>query len=192
MDRQIAVGVLNDGSVIVAGGDADTNRSSHLSYRYTPRTNTWTRTSDLPEPQGWFFTPTIKLGDGRLLAAGGLGADAGPTGIASRKAFVFDGNVPGKWDYTRAANDRSVCPRLGAVTCSATPFFSRTVACSSAEGTPRGMRVETTCPPSPRSLTISVRRPDAGRAVHHYRRWPVRTTGFPARRVAAPTVRACR
>ena len=52
------------------------------------------------------------------MAAGGLGADAGPTGLASRKAFTFDlsqsariqvsnsatATVRGKWDYTRAGN----------------------------------------------------------------------------------------
>ena len=124
MDRQIAVGVLNDGSVIVAGGDPASPSSSRLSYRYDPRADTWTRTGDLPEAQGWFFTPTLRLRDGRLLAAGGIGSDAGPAGSASRKAFVFDftqtarvemidatgaptggvAKVPGKWDYTRSAN----------------------------------------------------------------------------------------
>jgi hypothetical protein len=128
VDRNVAVGVLRNGDVVVAGGtilDPDGATSRH-SYRYDLDNDTWTRTGDLPERQEWVFTPVTRLRDGRLLAVGGLGTEGSATRIASVKAFVYDaeqtstvdavdpqtgvatGNtvvVDGKWDYTRRVSD---------------------------------------------------------------------------------------
>jgi hypothetical protein len=92
MNHKVAVGVLHNGHVVVAGGtilDPD-GATSRLSYRYDPDDDTWTRTGDLPERQEWIFTPVTRLGDGRLLAVGGLGQEGLMTGIGSVKAFVYD------------------------------------------------------------------------------------------------------
>lgn len=121
-----AVGVLSDGSVVIAGGQvtdrADRNAETVLSYRYDPRRDRWTRTGDLPEPQEWVGTATLLLRDGRLLAAGGRGPSAIVSGVPSVRAFVFDPRrsamvaeidpdtglptgrrtrVTGTWGYTR-------------------------------------------------------------------------------------------
>ena len=131
MDLHVAVGVLPDGSVIVAGGtvQASGNDGNVRSYRYLSRHDTWVRTGDLPEPQQWTFTPSVLLRDGRLLVAGGMGPDGIADGIGSIKAFVFDLegesqvpevdphsgtptgriiNVQGRWDYTKTAADHAV------------------------------------------------------------------------------------
>jgi hypothetical protein len=130
MNHKVAVGVLHNGHVVVAGGtilDPD-GATSRLSYRYDPDDDTWTRTGDLPERQEWIFTPVTRLGDGRLLAVGGLGQEGLMTGIGSVKAFVYDAEqtstveavdpqtgvatgdsvvVHGKWDYTRRVSDNT-------------------------------------------------------------------------------------
>jgi len=128
MDHKVAVGVLNNGHVVVAGGSlsgpgGETNR---LSYRYDPGHDEWTRTGNLPERQEWLFTPVTLLRDGRLLAVGGRGDDGAPTGDGSVQAFVYDAEhtttveavdphtgapsggtvvVHGRWDYTRRVSD---------------------------------------------------------------------------------------
>lgn len=128
IDQFATAGVLPDGSVVIAGGvvagasTAVPNEQNQLSYRYDPRTDRWTRTGDLPEPQEWLFVPTTLLRDGRLLIAGGQGLDGLGTGAGSRDAFVFNLRqrslvkavdprtglptgattvVQGRWDYTR-------------------------------------------------------------------------------------------
>ena len=130
IDGRATVGVLKDGSVIVAGGSAGdpASSTSRLSYRYDPDDETWSRTGDLPEQQQWIFMPTTRLRDGRLLIAGGIGLDGVATGTGSHKAFVFDptrfstvdvidpdtgiatgatAEVRGGWDYTRSVQDNS-------------------------------------------------------------------------------------
>ncbi|MDX6257876.1 MAG: hypothetical protein QOJ11_4210 [Frankiales bacterium] len=129
----IGAGVLRDGSVVVAGGDVTDpttgapNPASLLSYRYDPHSNRWSRTGDLPEAQEWFFTPSTRLRDGRLLVAGGRGRPELTTGNTSHHAFVYDAHrasvvdvvdpqtgaptgkkavVAGKWDYTRTADGK--------------------------------------------------------------------------------------
>jgi hypothetical protein len=130
MNDNVAVGVLRNGHVVVAGGrmlDPD-GATSRLSYRYDPNDDTSTRTGDLPERQQWIFTPVTRLRDGRLLAVGGLGEEGCMTGIGSVKAFVYDAEqtstvqavdpqtgvatrdsvvVDGKWDYTRRVSDNT-------------------------------------------------------------------------------------
>jgi hypothetical protein len=130
MNRDVAVGVLRNGHVVVAGGtilDPD-GATSHLSYRYDPDDNSWTRTGDLPERQQWDSTPVTRLRDGRLLALGGLGVEGCTTSIGSVKAFVYDPRqtttvqaidpetgvttgdtvvVKGSWDYTRRVSDNT-------------------------------------------------------------------------------------
>ncbi len=129
-----AVGVLADGSVVVAGGvpgdNATQDAANKLSYRYDPARNRWTRTGDLPEVQGWVGMPAPRLRDGRLLAAGGTRYGTGNgdgTGENSRQAFVYDPrrrttvaevdpdsgqptgrriSVQGAWDYTRTHDGR--------------------------------------------------------------------------------------
>ena len=127
-----AVGVLANGSVVVAGGvpgdTATQDAANKLSYRYDPARDRWTRTGDLPERQGWVGTPTLRLRDGRLLAAGGTSTGTGNgSGELSRRAFVYDPRrwttvaevdpdtgqptgrrvpVQGAWDYTRTADGR--------------------------------------------------------------------------------------
>ena len=128
LDGVVGAGVLSDGTVLVTGGevlDPSTsvpNPKNVLTYRYDPRSNRWSRTGDLPEPQEWIFTPSTLLRDGRLLLAGGRGLPELATGTTSRHAFVYDAFrksvvramdpqtglpsgrttvVQGKWDYTR-------------------------------------------------------------------------------------------
>jgi hypothetical protein len=128
MGDQISVGVLRDGSVVVAGGAVagDAGSTSRLSYRYHPDDETWRRTGDLPVPQEWKFMPTIRLRDGRLLVAGGVGTAGAATQTGSRQAFVYDATrtstvsvidpdtgvptgatavVRGEWDVTRRISD---------------------------------------------------------------------------------------
>jgi len=108
MNRNVAVGVLANGHVVVAGGailGAD-GATSRLSYRYNPDNDTWTRTGDLPESQEWAFTPTTLLRDGRLLAVGGVGAEGVAGGVGSVNAFVYDAER-GTWDYTRRVSDNT-------------------------------------------------------------------------------------
>lgn len=123
MGPRVSVGVLRDGSVVVAGGDVDgvAGSTSRLSYRYDPD-RVWRRTGDLPVPQQWLFMPTIRLRDGRLLVAGGVGTDGAATQTGSQRAFVYDvtltstvavvdpdtgvptgatATVRGRWDFTR-------------------------------------------------------------------------------------------
>jgi hypothetical protein len=92
MGRLVCVGVLRDGSVVVAGGAVagETGPASRLSYRYDPDGETWHRTGDLPVRQQWLFMPTNRLRDGRLLIAGGIGEDGVATFTGSRQAFVYD------------------------------------------------------------------------------------------------------
>jgi hypothetical protein len=52
LDRSISVGVLRDGSVVVAGGSLG-NPTNRLSYRYHPGRDRWSRTDVLPEAQEW-------------------------------------------------------------------------------------------------------------------------------------------
>jgi hypothetical protein len=128
-----SVGVLSDGSVVVAGGQPGVNATqdaaTKLSYRYDPARNRWTRTGDLPEPAGWVGAPTLRLADGRLLAAGGTprNGTANGSGAATRRAFIYDPRrattvdevdpdsgqrtgrrvaVQGAWDYTRTRDGR--------------------------------------------------------------------------------------
>jgi hypothetical protein len=130
MDGDSAAGVLKDGTVVVVGGDIAHKgpSTSRLSYRYDPATNTWTRTGDLPEAQGWFI-PSTTLRDGRILLVGGYNHGVYATGAESRKAFVYDVHrtstvqavdpatgqptgrtqrVEGGWDYTRSTTTNRV------------------------------------------------------------------------------------
>jgi hypothetical protein len=92
MGRLACVGVLRDGSVVVAGGAVagEAGSTSRLSYRYDAELETWHRTGDLPVRQQWLFMPTTRLRDGRLLIAGGVGEDGVATLTGSRRAFVYD------------------------------------------------------------------------------------------------------
>jgi hypothetical protein len=128
MGPLVSVGVLRDGSVVVAGGDVAgvAGSTSRLSYRYHPDDRVWRRTGDLPVPQQWVFMPTTRLRDGRLLIAGGVGTDGAATGAGSQRAFVYDATltstvtvidpdtgvptgamatVAGRWDFTRRVAD---------------------------------------------------------------------------------------
>ncbi|MBM2620521.1 hypothetical protein JIG36_33975 [Actinoplanes sp. LDG1-06] len=127
MDRNVAVGVLSNGHVIVTGGSlSQPGGANRLSYRYDPGRDKWSRTGDLPERQEWLFTPVTRLRDGRLLAVGGRGDDGATTGAGSVQAFVYDAEhtstveavdprtavptgdtvvVQGRWDYTRRVSD---------------------------------------------------------------------------------------
>jgi len=130
MGRFVCVGVLQDGSVVVAGGAVagDTGSTSRLSYRYDPEAETWRRTGDLPLRQQWLYMPTTRLRDGRLLIAGGVGEDGVATLTGSRQAFIYDVTqtstvavvdpdtgvptgatavVRGKWDVTRRVADNT-------------------------------------------------------------------------------------
>jgi hypothetical protein len=127
MDRRASVGVLKDGSVVVAGGPVDSD-ASRLSYRYDPISEEWHRTGDLPVRQQWLFMPTIRLRDGRLLIAGGVGESGVATLTGSLQAFIYDpaqnstvavidpgtgvptgetAVVAGKWDVTRKVENNS-------------------------------------------------------------------------------------
>jgi hypothetical protein len=130
MDRRACVGVLKGGSVVVAGGvvDGAAGAASRLSYRYDPISEEWHRTGDLPVRQQWLFMPTIRLRDGRLLVAGGVGESGVATLTGSRQAFIYDPTqnstvavvdpdtgvptgttavVAGKWDVTRNVADNT-------------------------------------------------------------------------------------
>ena len=129
LDAQAAIGVLDDGSVVVTGGNfAEGDDNSRLSYRYDPDADAWARTGDLPEVQSWAYVPSVLLRDGRLLLAAGSGADFQTSGgTGSVNAFVFDPHkrttvaavdpktgkvattpVRGQWDYTRRLKDNSI------------------------------------------------------------------------------------
>jgi hypothetical protein len=131
MDGYSTAGTLEDGTVVVVGGDIEdpAQPTSRLSYRYNPIHDSWTRTGDLPEPQGWAGTPATILKDGRLLAVAGANYHSVDTGVLSRKAFVYDvhhtstvdvldpttgkptGNtttVQGAWGYTRSTTTHHI------------------------------------------------------------------------------------
>jgi hypothetical protein len=99
-----------DHYLIFGGGNAMVwglpRAPDYSSWIYNLRSNTWTRTGDVPPGLlGASFSNTdlIQLKDGRLLAAGGLDEVPNP----SRVSLVFTFNrvnpAASRWDYTRDA-----------------------------------------------------------------------------------------
>ena len=91
--------LLHDGRVLVAGGvsavdaAAKSLSGSDAVEAYDPATDKWTRLASLPTPtQGNSLTV---LQDGRVLAAGGVGA--------GNNAYLYD-PVAGKWEATKGMN----------------------------------------------------------------------------------------
>jgi hypothetical protein len=87
--------LLSDGRVLVAGGEVGaTARSdpvvSNTAELYDPVTNKWTRTGSMKSPR--FLHAAALLRDGRVLVAGGYGADNKPIATAE----IFDPAV-GRW-----------------------------------------------------------------------------------------------
>jgi hypothetical protein len=82
MSEPVMVG-LADGTVLVAGGRDAQGQALADAFLFDPRSDTWRRLPNLPEPRQ--FSMAALLHDGRVLVAGGYGT-AGP--LAS--ALLFD------------------------------------------------------------------------------------------------------
>ncbi|MBN8610336.1 MAG: hypothetical protein J0L92_07115 [Deltaproteobacteria bacterium] len=97
--REMAIGVLDDGSVLVAGGITsaalDTFAATASAERFDPESETFAAAADMPTGRGhpWF----VSLADGRLLVGGGAGSGSMPATVAG--AVTFDG-VTGAWTAT--------------------------------------------------------------------------------------------
>lgn len=85
-DGQGRMTALDDGRVLVAGGDMDENGASLPgTYQlYSPATNKWSSARALPDGLHGSFGLT-RISDGRVMLAGGAGGDSPGTG-----AWLFD------------------------------------------------------------------------------------------------------
>lgn len=97
--REMAIGVLADGSVLVAGGitssGLDTFVATASAERFDPESETFAAAADMPTGRGhpWF----VSLADDRLLVGGGAASGPMPTTVAG--AAIFDG-ATGAWTAT--------------------------------------------------------------------------------------------
>lgn len=87
---------LNDGRVLLAGGEAATGVTTHAEL-YDPSANTWTATGALTEVRAGHSA--VLLADGRVLVAGGGDDDAD---LATATAEVYD-PATGTWTQTTNA-----------------------------------------------------------------------------------------
>ena len=85
-----AATALQDGRVLVTGGNADTKLLASTEI-YNPRTDRWTDAA--PMPRARTQASAVTLFDGRVLVTGGIDADGAPT----RATFIYD---PGTDSWT--------------------------------------------------------------------------------------------
>ena len=78
-----AATALQDGRVLVTGGNADTKLLAS-SEIYNPRTNRWTEAA--PMPRARTQHSAVTLFDGRVLVTGGIDADGAPT----NSSFIYE------------------------------------------------------------------------------------------------------
>ena len=74
---------LQDGRVLVTGGNANTNLLASTEI-YNPRTDRWTDAA--PKPRARTQLSAVTLFDGRVLVTGGIDAD----GAATNTTFIYD------------------------------------------------------------------------------------------------------
>lgn len=89
--------LLDSGKVLVAGGSRETrlNSSGQTDFAipatgelYDPATNAWSKTPVMVQPR--FNHTATRLRDGRVLFAGGMAAQLGPSNMALSDAEVYD------------------------------------------------------------------------------------------------------
>ena len=85
-----AATALQDGRVLVTGGNADTKLLASTEI-YNPRTDRWTDAAPMPRARTQHSAVTLL--DGRVLITGGIDADGAPT----RATFIYD---PGTDSWT--------------------------------------------------------------------------------------------
>ncbi len=91
-----AAALLNDGRVLVAGGwyaTSNSDPSHNTAEIYDPSTNTWTATGSMTGARADYTL--VKLGDGRLLAAGGVD----PAYAVQASSEIYD-PATGAWSAT--------------------------------------------------------------------------------------------
>ena len=81
-----AATALQDGRVLVTGGNADTKLLASTEI-YNPRTDRWTDAAPMPRARTQHSAVTLL--DGRVLITGGIDADGAPT----RATFIYDPGV---------------------------------------------------------------------------------------------------
>ena len=99
-----AAAALQDGRILVTGGNADT-KLMPWSEIYNPRTDTWTEAA--PMPRARTQHSAVTLYDGRVLVAGGLDFN----GAATNTTFMYDPRTDSWTDgplMTDARNQRVV------------------------------------------------------------------------------------
>lgn len=105
--RQTAATLLDDGRVLVVGGNVSCNPSCYTDNTaelYSPVTGTWSATSPLHTPR--FNHVTLKLPDGRVLAAGGYVTP----GVLTAACEIFD-PATGNWTpHGKSEHAQTVSP----------------------------------------------------------------------------------
>lgn len=83
-----ALTLLDDGSVLVAGGQDADGKPLASAERYDPATGKWSPTADLSTPRG--IPAAVRLTDGRVLVVGGFATAQGDGERALASAEIYD------------------------------------------------------------------------------------------------------